>query len=147
MYTHGCVYPCVNLYISIFICEDLEMLKHTWFLVQMFMWAWDMCIHMCTWIWTNTALNTHIRAYEWTHAMLMYISTFTYIHVPRCICWHKHNRCVHMHIYMKIFMFCTYVCDLSICTYICEHAHMCAHLYFCSHIWFNMIQTIYWLVF
>ena len=32
------------------------------------------------------ALDTNIRAYEWTHARLMHISTFTCIHVPRCIC-------------------------------------------------------------
>ena len=29
LYTHGCLYPCVYLYISICICEDLDMLKHT----------------------------------------------------------------------------------------------------------------------
>ena len=29
VYTHGCVYTCVYLYISICICEDLDMLKHT----------------------------------------------------------------------------------------------------------------------
>ena len=28
-YTHGCVYPCVYLYISICLCEDLAMLNHT----------------------------------------------------------------------------------------------------------------------
>ena len=105
VYTHACVYPCVYLYISICICEDLDMLKHTWMLAQMYMCVRDMCIHKCTCMWRNTALDTHIRAYKWTHAMLMHISTFTYTHVPRCICWHKHNRCVqHMYVY-----FCPYV--------------------------------------
>ena len=47
-------------------------------------------------IWVDTCnVNAHI-----------YI---TYTHVPRCICWHKHNRCIHMHTYMKILMFCTHV--------------------------------------
>ena len=32
VYTHWCIYPCVYLYISICIYEDLAMLKHTWML-------------------------------------------------------------------------------------------------------------------
>ena len=40
-----------------------------------------MHIHM-----NKYSLNTHIGAYEWTHAILMQISTLTNTHVPRCIC-------------------------------------------------------------
>ena len=100
------------------------------------MCVWDMCIYMGTCIWTPTALDTHIRAYEWTHAMLMHISTFTYTHVLRCICWYKLNRCVHLHTYKNFHVF-AHICDLSICTCICEHAHTCLH------VWFKVIQTIY----
>ena len=51
VYTHGCVYPCVYLYISICICEDLDMLNHTWILAWMYTCAWDMCMH---WVINNS---------------------------------------------------------------------------------------------
>ena len=88
------------------------------------MCAWDMCMHMCRCIWTHTALYTPIRAHEWAHAMLMYISTFTYTHVSRWICWHKHNRCVHIHTYMKLFMF-LHICMCFI--------HMYMYMWTCTH--------------
>ena len=90
------------------------------------MCAWDMYMHMCTCIWTHTALDTHIRAYEWTHTMLMHISTFTYTHVPRCICWHKHNICVHMHTHENVHLFPhIYV----LCPYVYVHMYIFVHMY------------------
>ena len=105
------------------------MLKHIWMLAWMYMCKWDVCMHMCTCIWTNTALDTHIRAYEWTHGMLMHTSTFPYTHVPRCICWLKDNKCVHMHTYMKIFMF------LHICMCFCPYVHIYVNMHTYVHMY------------
>ena len=100
----------------------------------MYRCVWDMCMHMCTCIWTHTTLDTDIRAYEWTHAMLMHISTFTYTQVPRGICWHKHSRYVYMHTYDNFHGFAhMYVCCPYVHVYVNMYTH--GHMYIVVHMY------------
>ena len=99
-------------------------------------------LHVCmryVYTYVNMHMNTYslryIRAYEWTHAMLMHIPTFTYTHVSRCICWHhKYDRCVHRHTYENfhvfpyMYMLCQYV-HAYVNMYTHVHMHIFVHIH------------------
>ena len=73
---------------------------------HMYMCAWDMFMHMCTCIWTHTALDTYIRAYECTY--------------------------LHIHIHLCLGAFVDIITtDVSICIHM--NFHVFAHMYVNMH--------------